>query len=42
LTTLPGSQQILSGLAVVSTVPEPASAVLLLSAFPLMLRWRRR
>jgi photosystem II stability/assembly factor-like uncharacterized protein len=42
-TTLPASQQVLSGLAVVSTVPEPGSAVLLLlSAVPLVLAWRRR
>jgi photosystem II stability/assembly factor-like uncharacterized protein len=42
LTTLPAGQQILSGLAVVPAVPEPGSALLLLSAVPLMLRWRRR
>jgi photosystem II stability/assembly factor-like uncharacterized protein len=42
LTTLPASQQILSGLAVVPTVPEPGSVLLLLSAFPLMLLRRPR
>src|SRR4029078_2112563 len=41
-TTLPASQQILSGLAVVPTVPEPGSALLLLSMIPVALLRRAR